>query len=83
LARTSDRHREEVKGVLAEALKLPVERVTDSLSFGDVSEWDSLGHMNLLMALEERYGIPLDEDLIARLVSLEAICAFLEEREHA
>jgi acyl carrier protein len=69
--------------VLAEALKMPVERVTDSLSFGDVSEWDSLGHMNLLMALEERYGIPLDEDMIARLVSLEAICAFLEEREHA
>ncbi len=69
--------------LIAEVLRLPPERVTDSLSFGDVSEWDSLGHMDLLMTLEERYGVPLDEDLIARLVSVEAICVYLEERQHA
>jgi citrate synthase len=68
---------------MAEVFKLPADRVTDGLSFGDVSEWDSLGHMDLLMSLEARYGIPLDEDLIARLVSLDAICAYLEERDHA
>ena len=78
-----DRYGGEVKALLGEALKLPADRVTDGLSFGHVSEWDSLGHMNLLMALEARYGVPLDADLIARLVSVEAICAYLEEREHA
>jgi len=83
LGGTSDRYRPEVRGLIAEVLELPVERVTDELSFGDVSEWDSLGHMDLLMALEARYGIPLDEDLIARLVSLPAICSYLEERAHA
>jgi citrate synthase len=83
LARSLDRYGEEVKALIGETLRLPADRVTDRLSFGDVSEWDSLGHMNLLMALEERYGVPLDEDLIARLVSVEAICAYLEEREHA
>jgi acyl carrier protein len=83
LASALDRYGGEVRALIGEALKLPADRVTDRLSFGDVSEWDSLGHMNLLMALEERYSIPLDEDMIARLVSVEAICAYLEERGHA
>jgi citrate synthase len=83
LASALDRYGEGVRALIGEALTLPADRVTDGLSFGDVSEWDSLGHMNLLMALEERYGIPLDEDMIARLVSVQAICAYLEEREHA
>jgi len=83
VAGASDRYREEVSRLIAEVLRLPIERVMAGLSFGDVSAWDSLGHMDLLMTLEARYGIPLDEDLIARLVSLEAICAYLEERDHA
>lgn len=83
MAGTSDRYREEVSGLIAEALRLPIERVTAELSFGDVSQWDSLGHMDLLMALEARYAIPLEEDLITRLTSVEAICAYLEERDHA
>ena len=83
MAGASDRYREEVSRLIAEVLRLPIERVMVGLSFGDVSAWDSLGHMDLLMTLEARYGIPLDEDLIARLVSLEAICAYLEERDHA
>jgi acyl carrier protein len=39
--------------------------------------------MDLLMTLEERYGIPLDEELIARLISIEAIYREIAERQHA
>lgn len=80
---TTQRYREEVSGLIAEALRLPVERVAGGLALGDVSQWDSLGHMDVLMALEARFAIPLEEDLITRLTSLEAICSYLEERDHA
>jgi len=64
-------------------LRLPPEQVHEGLSFGDVAEWDSLGHMDLLMTLEERYAVPLDEELIARLISIDAICREIAERQHA
>jgi len=83
LAGDADRYREEVRRLVAEVLRLPPEQVHEGLSFGDVAEWDSLGHMDLLMTLEERYAVPLDEELIARLISIDAICREIAERQHA
>ncbi len=79
----ADRYREEIRRLTAEVLRLPETEVHDALSFGDVPQWDSLGHMDLLMALEERYGVELNEDMIANLLSLEAICQYLGKHAHA
>lgn len=79
----ADRYREAVRSIVAEVLRIPLEQVHDGLSFGDVAEWDSLGHMDLLMTLEERYGVPLDEERIARLISIDAICREIAEHQHA
>jgi citrate synthase len=83
LAGEAERYRNEVRQMVAEVLHVPSEKVHDELSFGDLPEWDSLGHMDLLMTLEERYGIPLDEELIARLISIDAICREIADRQHA
>ncbi len=83
MSQQNDRFRQEVKDLISEVFNLPRETVSDQLAFGEISEWDSLGHMDLLMALESRYDIPLDEELITRLVSVEAICTYLRERDHA
>jgi len=79
----ADRYREEIRRLTAEVLRLPEAEVHDGLSFGDVPQWDSLGHMDLLMALEERYKVELNEDMIANLLSLEAICQYLGKHAHA
>ncbi|MCJ7706503.1 MAG: acyl carrier protein [Anaerolineales bacterium] len=79
----ADRYREEIRRLTSEVLRLPETDIPDALSFGDVPQWDSLGHMDLLMALEERYKVELNEDLIANLLSLEAICQYLAEHAHA
>lgn len=83
MSQQNDRYRQEVKDLICEVFHLPREAVSDRLAFGEISEWDSLGHMDLLMALESRYDIPLDEELITRLISVEAICTYLQERDHA
>jgi acyl carrier protein len=83
LADESDRYRAEVQRLIAEVLHLDLSRVPEALSFGDVPEWDSLGHMDLLMTLESRYGVSLNEERIARLVSIDAICREIAETQHA
>ena len=38
-----------------------------------------MGHMGVMMLLEERFGIPLDADLIGSLTSVPAICAYISK----
>lgn len=72
----------EVQAVIAEAIQVPIETITPDLAFGDLPEWDSLGHMEVMMLLEERFGIEINTDTIANLISIPEICAHLEENGH-
>ena len=69
-----------VRSLLAEAIQVSPELVTSDLSFGDLPQWDSLGHMEVMMQLEDEFGIEISADTIAELISIPEICKFLEER---
>lgn len=71
-----------VQTLIAEALQSPPELVTQDLAFGDLPEWDSLGHMEIMLHLEEQFGVVVDADTIARLISVEEICRYLQENNH-
>ncbi len=74
---------EQVCSLLAGALQVPAEAITAELSFGDLPQWDSMGHMEVMMQLEERFGVEVSADTIAALTSVPAICAYLKENGHA
>jgi acyl carrier protein len=59
-------NREKLRSTFASALGLPVERITPELTYGAIKEWDSVGHMALVAALETAFGVVLDiDDIIA------------------
>jgi acyl carrier protein len=68
-----------VQSLLAEAIQVPGEMVTPDLSFGDLPQWDSLGHMEVMLRLEKEFGVAIDADTIAQLISIPEICRFLED----
>ena len=74
---------EQVRELLAGALQVPAEAVSPDLSFGDLPQWDSMGHMEVMMQLEERFGVEVSADTIAALTGVPAICAYLKENGHA
>jgi acyl carrier protein len=47
------------------------EAETKGLKYQDIEEWDSVGHMGLIAALEDSFGIMLDPDDIVDLSSFE------------
>jgi len=65
---------EQVQATLAEALQVPIEEITPELALGDLPQWDSMGHMEVMMLLEQKFGIEINPDTIAALVSVAAIC---------
>ncbi|MGB9674369.1 MAG: acyl carrier protein [Anaerolineales bacterium] len=69
---------ERIKNALALALQLSPDLITPDLSFGDLPQWDSMGHMEVMMRLEEFFGIEINADTIASLTSVAAIRAYLD-----
>jgi len=65
---------EQVQATLAEALQVPIEEITPELALGDLPQWDSMGHMEVMMLLEQKFGVEINPDTIAALVSVAAIC---------
>jgi acyl carrier protein len=52
------------------ALGIPLERVTDDLGYNTIKEWDSVGHMALVVELETEYGVMFDTDDILGMSSV-------------
>lgn len=75
-----DALKDRLKALLAEALRVPLEDIKDDLSFGDLPQWDSMGHMDVMIALEERFGVEINADTIGALTSLPAIQTYLKEK---
>lgn len=65
---------------IAGILKVPPQRIAADTHMKQVPEWDSLKHMELIVALEKHYKIELTGDEIAEMVSVEAIYNTLKKR---
>lgn len=63
---------EKVKRIIADTLHVPLETVTLDLSIGDIKEWDSMGNIAIIAALEEQLGIEFPIDELFELTSVKA-----------
>ena len=70
---------QQVQLLLVEALKVEPEMVTAELAFGDIPQWDSMGHMEVMMRLEEKFGVEINPDTIAALISVPEICTYIDQ----
>lgn len=53
---------------------------TAGLKYQDIAGWDSVGHMNLIAALEDAFDIMMDTDDIIDLSSFEKGMEILKEK---
>lgn len=61
---------EKLTGILARELGLDPSEISDDLAYGTTPEWDSVGHMHLISALEEEFDITFDDAAISELTNL-------------
>lgn len=66
-------NRIEIYSVIARVLEISVDDVDVELSIGDIPQWDSLAHMQLLEALEEESGTTLDIEQIIEIEDVQDI----------
>jgi acyl carrier protein len=71
--------REELRGIVADVLDVPVEDVTDDANFSDDLEVDSLMALEVMVVLERRYHVKLQESRLKEVTSLSRAYDLLSE----
>lgn len=69
-----------LEALISEVLGIPASSVRDDLKFQAIPEWDSLNHVNLILALESHLGVTIDADQLTELGSVAAIRAFVNSQ---
>ena len=67
-----------VEQLVADVLGIPEDEITDDLSYQSISAWDSLGHVALMLELEQQTGRAVDDDTMLALRSVLAIRGFTD-----
>ena len=70
---------DKIRAIMAEVLRLPVERIGADAAIGTVPNWDSTAHMRMMIALEDEFGIELDETRMIEMTSFARIRAVVDE----
>lgn len=71
---------EDVKAAIATTFDIPVEAVRADSSSEAIEQWDSIGHINLVMALEQRLGLKFTIEEIMEMKTIAAICKVVESK---
>ena len=71
---------EKIKTVIAEQLGVKPEEVTDNAKFVDDLGADSLDTVELVMALEEEYGVEIPDEDAEKLTTVGEAIKYIEEK---
>ena len=53
---------DDYKTCFSEAFEIEIEKINSDLEYNSIPEWDSIGHMTLISALEEKFNISFETD---------------------
>jgi acyl carrier protein len=80
---SKDEIRERARAALAKALKTDPLAIADAASQSDLSAWDSVRHMNVVLALENEFGIEFADAELPGLTSLPVLVNAIERHTSA
>jgi acyl carrier protein len=71
---------ERVRSIAADIFHMPRGRITLNSSAENIEAWDSLQHLNLILALEQEFDLQFEPEEIEKMNSLEQIIRVLEAK---
>jgi acyl carrier protein len=71
--------KDQVYKVVSQILSVPLNQINDEFSPDQCEKWDSLKHMNLILALEEEFQIQFGEEQIVDMLNVGLIIESIKE----
>jgi len=69
---------EKLQEIMATALELPTSAIKEESTMEDIEEWDSLGHVHIMVAIEQAFDLYMDVEDFAKLNSVPDILRYLK-----
>lgn len=77
----SDHATTKVIALVAAELDVPPGKINAASSIDTIPEWDSMAHLNICLAIQDRFGIKLDMDTIGELTSVAALAKLVDKAQ--
>ena len=71
-------HLDQVRRIFADVFQMPLEQISPQSSPETIAAWDSLQHLNLVLALEHEYRVQFTPEEIERMLSVELAAVLLD-----
>ncbi len=71
---------EKLKKIIGSVFKIDASSVNNETSPDSVESWDSLNHLNLVLALEEGFDVSFTEEQTVEILNFELIKISLQEQ---
>ena len=62
-----------IKEVMSAVFEIPLESISGDSSYDNIENWDSLRHLNLILALEEEFEVSIPDEEVGNLVNYKLI----------
>lgn len=70
---------EKARGIFCQIMEISPDALPEEISPDTVSNWDSIMHLNLVLALEDEFDMEFDEDEVGNLLSLNAFVKSIDQ----
>jgi acyl carrier protein len=74
---------DQVRNVASDIFGIPVDKITAESSPETIENWDSMQHLNLVLAIEEKFGVQLEPEDIEQMKSIGAVATLVEKLQSA
>jgi len=74
---------EQVRSVASDIFGIPADKITAESSPETIENWDSMQHLNLVLAIEEKFGVQFEPEDIEQMRNLGAVAALVEKLQSA
>ena len=72
-------NKQKYQDIFIESLSIEVSNFNENIKYSEIPEWDSIGHMTLIAALEEECKISLETDDIIEFSSFKKGMSILKK----
>jgi acyl carrier protein len=74
---------DQIRTIASDLFGVPAHQITADSTAETIETWDSIQHLNLVLALEERFGIQLAPEEIEEMESIGAVAKVVEAKLQA
>lgn len=71
---------EKIREIIAGILDVDPEEISEETAIGDLPQWDSLSHIQIISAIEKEFGFHFTPDVMMDLEDVSDIVAAVQER---